>query len=87
MNQSNDDLNSNSSTQIDFTIPTPRFSVKDEDELNDGIAYLKKNGYVVFSDVMNPDEINLNKDLLWKVLESASNSLMQRGDPDTWLNP
>jgi len=48
---------------------------------------LKKNGYVVFSDVMNPDEINLNKDLLWKVLESASNSLLQRGDPDTWLNP
>jgi len=40
VNQSNDDLNSNSSTQIDFTTPTPRFSVKDEDELNNGILLI-----------------------------------------------
>ncbi len=87
MNESDNYLNSQSTTQIDFTTSTPRFSVKNDIEINDGVAYLKENGYAVFCDVMNEDEINKNKDLLWKFLESVSNGGLQRNNPDTWSNP
>ena len=87
MNQSSEDLDSRNTTPVDYTSSTPRFSVASDDELNNGIAYLKENGYVVISDVMNQGEINVNKDLLWKFLESASNGQLRRNDPDTWSNP
>jgi hypothetical protein len=85
MSESNQTSDMNSA-QIDFTTPTPRFSVTNEDTLNDGIAYLNENGYVVISDIMNQDEINGNKELLWKFLEKVSNNTIQRGDPETWSN-
>jgi hypothetical protein len=87
MNQSNNDLDSKMDTQIDFTTPATRFSVKNDDELNNGVAYFKENGYAVFSNIMDQDEVNINKDLLWKFLESASSGLLQRDKPDTWSNP
>lgn len=76
----------NISTSIDYTTPTPRFSVTNENTLKDGINYLNEHGYVVISDIMNQDEINFNKDLLWKFLENISNNTIQRNDPETWTN-
>ncbi|CAF4962049.1 unnamed protein product, partial [Rotaria sp. Silwood1] len=64
--------------QIDYTKTSPRFSVTNEKELNDALVYLNENGYVVIGDVMNQDEINANKELLWKFLENASNSVFKR---------
>jgi ABC-type Fe3+-citrate transport system substrate-binding protein len=72
--------------EIDYTRPTPRFSVRNDGTLNDGLAYLNEHGYVVISDIMNQDEININKDLLWKFLENVSNGTIRRDDPDTWSN-
>ena len=73
-------------TQIDYTTPAPRFSVTNDDTLNDGLTYLTENGYTVISDIMNGDEIALNKDLLWKFLETVGNSSIRRDDPETWSN-
>ena len=71
---------------IDYTTPTPRFSVTNETTLNEGIAYLSEHGYVVISDVMSQDEIEVNKNLLWKFLAEATNGSVDRDDPDTWSN-
>ena len=71
---------------IDYTTPTPRFSVTNETTLNDGIAYLNEHGYAVISDVMSEDEIDVNKNLLWKFLAKASNGTIDRDDPETWSN-
>ncbi|CAF1266991.1 unnamed protein product [Rotaria sp. Silwood1] len=72
--------------QIDYTTPSPRFSVTNDKELQDGFTYLNENGYVVISDVLNQDEINENKQLLWKFIENASKGAIKRDDPDTWSN-
>jgi len=81
-NQTSDKIN----TTIDFTTPTPRFSVTNDDTLKDGIAYLNEHGYAVISDIMDQDEINVNKELLWKFFENVSNNTIQRNDPETWSN-
>jgi hypothetical protein len=81
-NQNSGDINS----QIDYTIPAPRFSVTNDETLNAGLAYLNEHGYAVISDIMNQDEININKDLLWKFLENFPDSTIRRDDPETWSN-
>ncbi|CAF1270903.1 unnamed protein product [Rotaria sp. Silwood1] len=73
--------------EIDYTSPTVRYSVKNDNTLNEGLAYLNENGYVVISDVLNREEIDDNKNLLWKFLEDASNGQIRRGQPETWSNP
>jgi hypothetical protein len=60
--------------------------VTNEGTLDDAMTYLNENGYVVISDIMNDDEINVNKDLLWSFLENVSNDVIQRHDPETWSN-
>ena len=85
MNQANNDSTMNTN-QIDYTTPSPRFSVTNDKELQDGFTYLNENGYVVISDVMNQDQINDDKQLLWKFIENASNGAIKRDDPDTWSN-
>lgn len=75
-----------SNSTIDYTTASPRFSVTNKDTLKDGLDYLNENGYVVISDIMNSDEINQNKDLLWQFLENTSNGTVQRHDPQTWSN-
>ena len=72
------------STTIDYTTPTPRFSVLDDKSLYAGLDYLNEHGYAVISDVLNEEEINTNKALLWKFLEESSNGTVQRDDPETW---
>ncbi|CAM4946233.1 unnamed protein product [Rotaria socialis] len=70
--------------QIDYTTTSPRFSVTDNKQLDEGFTYLNAHGYVVISDVMSQDEVNMNKELLWKFIESVSNSTIKRDDPETW---
>ncbi|UJR29197.1 hypothetical protein I4U23_010411 [Adineta vaga] len=71
---------------VDYTTPSARFSVTNSDTLTAGLDYLDENGYVVISDIMNSDEINQNKDLLWKFLENVSNNTIQRNNSQTWNN-
>ncbi|CAF4084424.1 unnamed protein product, partial [Adineta steineri] len=47
--------------RIDYTALTPRYSVTNNESLNEGISYLNDHGYAVFSDVLSQDEINFNK--------------------------
>lgn len=48
----------------------PTFDVNNEQELNNAKSYLAHNGYVVYSNVMTPAEIETAKALLWDYLES-----------------
>ncbi len=70
--------------RIDYTTLTPRFSVTNNDSLNDGITHLNEHGYAIFSDVMHEEEINVNKELLWRFLENIPGYRIQRHDPRTW---
>ncbi|CAF1361531.1 unnamed protein product [Adineta steineri] len=72
--------------RIDYTALTPRYSVTNNESLNEGISYLNDHGYAVFSDVLSQDEINFNKDLLWKFLENIPDFNIRRDDPSTWSN-
>lgn len=72
--------------QVDYTTTSPRFSVTNDQTLDKAILYLNEHGYVVISDVMDENEINMNKDLLWKFIENISNSTIRRNDPETWSN-
>jgi ectoine hydroxylase-related dioxygenase (phytanoyl-CoA dioxygenase family) len=76
--------NSTSSAAIDYTTPSPRFSVHNDGALKDALAYLDENGYVVIADIMEEDEIKMNKDLLWNFIEGATDGRIQRNDPQTW---
>ena len=74
-------------SSIDYGTPTPRFSVLNDDTLDNGITYLNEHGYAVIGDMLNQDEINLGKDLLWKFLENCpTNGKIRRDDPNTWSN-
>ena len=69
---------------MDYTAPTPRYSVLNDQTLDQGIAYLGQHGYAVFSDVMSADDIRFNKDLLWNFLETIPDKGIRRDDPQTW---
>ncbi|CAF4280921.1 unnamed protein product, partial [Rotaria magnacalcarata] len=71
---------------IDRAALTPRFSIVDNESLNDGIAYLNNHGYAVFSDVLSQDEISTNIDSLWQFFENIPGCRIQRRDPSTWSN-
>lgn len=81
--QPNYSLDSNE-IRIDYTTLTPRFSVADSRSLDEGIKYLNEHGYAVFSDVMNQEEIDHNKDLLWQFLENIPHTRIKRNNPSTW---
>ena len=76
--------NDNQGVRMDHTTLTPRYSVANDDSLNDGIAYLTENGYAVFSDVLTLDEVNAGKDLLWNFLENIDGCAIRRNDPSSW---
>jgi hypothetical protein len=79
-------LSNNVSRPIDYRTPTPRFSVKNDETLIAGLTYLNEHGYVVISDVIDQDEINVNKNLLWEFLENIPNNAIRRDDPESWSN-
>ena len=73
-------------SSIDYTTPTPRFSVNNPESFKEGIDYLNEFGYAVISDVLNDSEVKEGKALLWKFIETATNGSVQRDDPQTWSN-
>ena len=86
MTESTNQTSNGVPSSIDYTTPTPRFSVKNDETLKAGIDYLNEHGYAVISDVLDQDEINENKKLLWKYLETVSNNQIRQGEPETWSN-
>jgi hypothetical protein len=76
---------SNSVPSIDYQFQSPRFSVYDDASIQQGIEHLNENGYAVFSNVLSPDEITSNIDLLWKHFEDLSPPYyIKRDDAKTW---
>lgn len=70
---------------IDYEIPSPRFSATDHAQIQQGIEHLNENGYAVFSDVLSPDEITSNIDLIWEHFESLLPPYrIKRNDARTW---
>eukprot|EP01006_Ploeotia_vitrea_P009789 TRINITY_DN24392_c0_g1_i1.p1 TRINITY_DN24392_c0_g1~~TRINITY_DN24392_c0_g1_i1.p1 ORF type:complete len:324 (-),score=24.44 TRINITY_DN24392_c0_g1_i1:435-1406(-) len=57
-------------------------------ELHGGVKFLEQNGYVVFSDVLDAQQISHAKDLLWDYLEKElldeDCPPLRRDDPITW---
>eukprot|EP01088_Endostelium_zonatum_P007260 TRINITY_DN19479_c0_g1_i1.p1 TRINITY_DN19479_c0_g1~~TRINITY_DN19479_c0_g1_i1.p1 ORF type:complete len:335 (-),score=54.57 TRINITY_DN19479_c0_g1_i1:89-1093(-) len=58
----------------------PSFEVDDPA----GYKYLEEHGYVVFKNVLTPEEVSKGKDLAWDFLEGLKKSSIQRKDPTTW---
>jgi hypothetical protein len=76
---------SDSAPLVDFQIESPRFSANDAQQIQQGVEYLTENGYAVFSNVLSPDEITSNIDLLWKHLENLLPPYhIKRDDVQTW---
>ena len=74
-----------SGVEIDYDIISPRFSVENNEELQQGIEHLVQRGYAVFSNILTNDEINHSIDLLWKHLENLKNTCyIRRNEPETW---
>ncbi|CAF3658172.1 unnamed protein product [Rotaria sp. Silwood1] len=76
---------SNPALFIDYQIESPRFSVHNAQQIQEGIEHLNDNGYAVFSHVLSSDEIPSNIDLLWKHLENLPAPYqIKRDDARTW---
>jgi hypothetical protein len=71
---------------IDHTGEYPRFSVTDDSALDDGIAYMREHGYAVFSEVIEPNNVEEHRELLWQFLEGILHLHIRRDDPSTWYN-
>ncbi len=70
---------------VNYNEITPRFSVQNIEELEQGIKHLDERGYAVFSNILTNNEINNSIDLFWKHLESLKNPCyIRRNDPKTW---
>lgn len=70
---------------VDYQISSPRFSVKNIEEIQQGVEHLNDRGYAIFSDVLTNDEINNSIDLLWKHLENLPSPYrIRRDEPETW---
>jgi hypothetical protein len=74
-----------SQVDVNYQVITPRFSVQNIEELEEGIEHFSKRGYAVFSDILTTDEINNSVDLLWKHLENLKKPCyIRRNDPKSW---
>lgn len=71
--------------QVDCGVTSPRFSVSNTEELQQGVAYLEEHGYAVFGDILSRENLDLSIELFWKYLESLESPLkIRRDDPKTW---
>jgi hypothetical protein len=78
-------IESNRVDLVDYTIDSPRFSVHDSQQVQQGIEHLNEHGYAVFANILSPNEITSNVDLLWKHLENLpSPYAIRRDDAQTW---
>lgn len=58
----------------------PRFGIEDEE----GLQYLEEHGYVVFKDILTPEQVEQGRSLAWDFLEGLENAGVKRDDPNTW---
>jgi hypothetical protein len=73
---------------VDYETPSPRFSVQNMEEIQQGVEYLDEHGYAVFSNVLSNDQIDHSVDLLWKHFENLKAPFRIRRDcPQTWNKP
>ncbi|CAF0721137.1 unnamed protein product [Adineta steineri] len=74
--------------EVDYDVDSPRFSVENIDEIQQGISHLDEHGYAVFSNILSNDEINTGIDLLWKHFENLKEPYhIRRDNPQTWNKP
>ena len=71
--------------KVDYRSPVERFSCEDPDRLAAGLRHLEQHGYVVISDVLNEDEVDMAKNLIWQHLEGLKSPFkIKRGQINTW---
>jgi hypothetical protein len=74
--------------EVEYEESSPRYSVYNTEELQQGIDYLDEHGYAIFSNVLSNAEVNNSVDLLWKFLENLKSPYhIRRNDPKTWDQP
>jgi hypothetical protein len=66
-------------------IKPPRFDLTDPADRDRGMAYLEIEGYVVWSNVIPPEQIAEHIGRLWNYIETACPGVL-RSDPKTWTN-
>jgi len=73
---------------VDYETNSPRFSVYNTEELQQGVEHLNEHGYAVFSNVLSNDEVKNSVDLLWKFFENLKAPYhIRRNNPQTWDKP
>lgn len=74
-----------SKMSVDYQSISARFSVQKIEEIQQGVKHLNEQGYAVFSDILNNDQINHSIELFWQFLEGLKAPFsIQRDDPTTW---
>jgi hypothetical protein len=70
---------------VEYDVTSPRFSVHNTEELQQGVEHLNEHGYAVFSNILSNDEVKNSVDLFWKHLESLKQPYhIRRSDPQSW---
>jgi len=71
--------------EVDYEVNSPRFSVRNVEECQQGVEYLNEHGYAIFSNVLSNEEVDTGVDLLWKFFENLKKPYhIRRNDPQTW---
>ena len=71
--------------RVDYRSGTRRFSCRDEQSLVDGLRHLDEHGYTVIADVLDDEEIDEAKNLIWQHLEGLKSPFkIKRGQVDSW---
>eukprot|EP01102_Stenamoeba_stenopodia_P001492 TRINITY_DN1129_c0_g3_i1.p1 TRINITY_DN1129_c0_g3~~TRINITY_DN1129_c0_g3_i1.p1 ORF type:complete len:374 (-),score=90.89 TRINITY_DN1129_c0_g3_i1:129-1250(-) len=65
------------------TYRPPLFEVDNPESAEAALQFLRDNGYVVYRDVISPDEVQEGLKLLWDFLEGMGTGI-KRDDPSTW---
>lgn len=71
--------------RIEYRRKCQRFSCQDPQTLADGLRHLNQHGYTVISDVLDEDQVNDAKNLIWQHLEGLKAPYkIKRGQIQTW---
>ena len=78
---------SESDIAVDYELISPRYSVQNSEEIQQGVDHLNERGYAVFSDILTDEQIKHGIDLFWKFLEGLKAPFsIRRDDPTTWID-
>ncbi len=78
-------LENKGEVEVDYEVNSPRFSVQNIEECQQGVEYLNEHGYAIFSNVLSNEEVDTGVDLLWKFFENLKKPYhIRRNDPQTW---